>query len=63
MFNSLELIKKTVEKAKNFPNPAIEYNLEIPKAPGINAGSFFGVKAVENKKLAKNTTNIIYKLI
>lgn len=60
MFNALELIKKTVARAKELPSPTIEYNIaELPKE--VKADNFFGIPAVYDKKRQINTLNISRK--
>ena len=59
----LEIITKLSEEAKAFPNAVIEYSFDLPKAKGITSTSFFGVKAVYNRNVPKETgATITYKL-
>jgi len=59
----LEKIRIAVEQSKAFPNPTIEYNFEeLPKHKEVKKDSFFGVRAVYNKMVEKNTAKVIFKL-
>lgn len=57
----IDIINNIVEQAKDFPNPLIEYNIDLPSIKGIKSDSFFGVPAIFNDKTPKNTAHIIYK--
>lgn len=56
---SLEKIKELVNKSKDLPNSVIEYNGELPNE--VEENNFFGIKAVFNKNVIKDTCNLIYK--
>jgi hypothetical protein len=59
--STLDKIKKAVSDAGTYPNPVIEYNFaELPK--GVKPNSFFGVKAVRNNSMQKESAKVIYKL-
>lgn len=49
----LERVQKAVSEAKQFPDPTIDYNFELPDNKDITPTSFYGVKANFNK----NVTN------
>ena len=57
------LIKQIVEQSKNFPNPIIEYNFDLPEGnKEISADNFYGVKALYNQNVEKGKGVITYKL-
>lgn len=58
---TIDIINKVVEEAKTFPDPKIEYNLELPEIKGIKVDSFFGIPAIFNSSTPKNTAHVIFK--
>ena len=58
----IQKIKEAVEQSKAYPNPTIEYNFEkLPNNKLITKDSFFGVKAVFNPMVKKDTAKVIFK--
>jgi len=59
----LEKIKKAVEESKNFPNPTIDYNFDLPEHPEVKPDNFFGVKSNFNKQVTNSLGyQVIYRL-
>ena len=58
----LEKIQEAVEQSKKYPNPIIEYNLELPKSIHVKTDNFFGVNAKFNKNVTiEKGCNVIFK--
>ena len=55
----LQKILKLVEESKKLPEPIIEYSFELPKAEGISAESFYGVRARFNKDVPVATGAVL----
>lgn len=58
----IDIIKEKVEVAKHIEGAWIEYNFELPKDENIKKDSFFGVSAVLNENMVKDTANVISKM-
>lgn len=55
-------IKEAVEQSKIYPDPTIEYNFDkLPKHKEVKKDSFFGVRAVYNDKVKKDTAKVVFK--
>ena len=60
---NLEIIELKVASAKTIASARIEYNfVELPKHKEIKEDSFFGVKAIRNNSMPKDTANVIYTM-
>jgi len=58
--SDLQKIEKAVEDSKSFPNPTIEYNLDLPKVKGITPTKFYGVDAFFNPNVKRPGANVTF---
>jgi len=60
---NIDIIKEKANAAQGIPTARIEYNFnELPKHKEIKEDSFFGIKAILNNSMPKDTANVIYTM-
>lgn len=60
---NIDIIKEKVAAAQGLATAKVEYNFdELPEHDEINERSFFGIPAVFNNSMPKNTANVIYTM-